>query len=172
MNYKVKSAIRSGSFESKFGPMVKYTVELEGEQDAVEIVQKPDSPVPSGEINGTIETTQYGKKFKKEQSFGGGNKGNFTKADPNTMLISYAKDLTVALISKADKSTPKMVMDVLDDFTFHLKGLYESLSGYKTEGKPTAPITHTTVSANNDNEQDDRPPMPTDDEIDIESLPF
>ena len=39
MKYKIANAMKTGEFDSKFGKMFKYTVQLEGENDAVEIVQ-------------------------------------------------------------------------------------------------------------------------------------
>lgn len=86
--YTVINAMKSGEFDGKYGKTFKYLVQLKdetGNEVTAEVNQKPDSPVPTGEINGTIETTQYGNKFKKEQTggtFGGGAPRN----DPATRL--------------------------------------------------------------------------------------
>jgi hypothetical protein len=78
---KVLSAMKTGEFNGKYGRLFKYAVQFEGQDEAVELNQKPDSPAPkAGDIlEGTIETTQYGRRFKRAQS--GGFGGGF-KADP------------------------------------------------------------------------------------------
>lgn len=112
-------------YETKFGPMVAYKVKFAEAADTVDISQKPTSPAPyvGQTMDGHIEETQYGHKFKKEYNQGGG--GGFTPRgssgpapatastagtpskgagkfndDPFTMYLSYAKDLAVALIAQ------------------------------------------------------------------------
>jgi hypothetical protein len=82
MSYKVVNAMKTGTYESQYGEddgsgkkvMVKYTVQFEGSDDAVEVSQKPTTaaPKPGDEMDGTIETTQYGKRFKKAAGSGDG----------------------------------------------------------------------------------------------------
>jgi hypothetical protein len=69
---KIQSIMRTGEFTGKFGVLHKYMVMFEGQPDAVEMNIKPTSPVPQigEELDGTIETTSYGKKFKRTQSGG------------------------------------------------------------------------------------------------------
>lgn len=49
-----------------FGPMVTYKVIFQGGPDVIEINKKPDSvPPKAGDtLDGTIEGTEYGKRFK------------------------------------------------------------------------------------------------------------
>lgn len=113
---------------TKFGDMSSYKVKLEGVDQPVEILQKKETrpPFEGDVLNGHIEETQYGPKFKKEQAFGGGG-GGFTQTaatppskptasngsskgfdnDPFTMYLSYAKDIAVAHIT-----SNKGVLDV------------------------------------------------------------
>lgn len=81
--YKIISCVESGGYQGKYGPMKNYTLTLDdnGQQIIATLSQKPTTPVPSGTITGSIESTQYGNKFKKAASYGG---GGFKKNDPET----------------------------------------------------------------------------------------
>lgn len=74
MEYTVENATLKKTFEgSKGGTFNVFTVMLSDGQ-TVELVQKQESPVPAqgDKLDGTIEKTDYGLKFKKTQAFGGG----------------------------------------------------------------------------------------------------
>lgn len=73
-DYTIQNSIKSGEFESKFGTMVKYTIEADGESG--ELSQKPTTPPPKAgdKIFGHFEDTAYGKRFKKASQ---GNMGGF-----------------------------------------------------------------------------------------------
>lgn len=101
MIYKVISAIKTGSFTSKSGEMYKYAVQLEGETDAVELVQKPTSPIPSGEISGSIEDTQYGRKFRKEASGGFQGQRNDPQRQASIEWQSARRDAVDYCIAKS-----------------------------------------------------------------------
>src|SRR5215213_5803621 len=85
MSYKIKTLGPVKEVQSKYGPLKVYTIQFEGSDDWVEVNQKPESPVPTvgQELEGTIEDTQYGKRFKKAQGAGGGFQGN-RAPDPAT----------------------------------------------------------------------------------------
>lgn len=91
-------------YESKFGPMKSYKLKLPGEIDPVELSQKATTPAPKvGDVlNGHLEDTEYGKKFKKDFQQGGGFKSGASKLplDNFTMYLSYAKDLAIACIAE------------------------------------------------------------------------
>jgi hypothetical protein len=112
--------------------------------------------------DGTKEITI---KFKSD----GGSGGKFGKSDPNTMLIAYSKDIVVAFINAGKIKEEKEAATQITNFTTLFKGLYDKLSKgenpIKTPENP--PQSQTTVSA-----RDDEPPMPSDEEIDVDSLPF
>lgn len=89
-------------------------------------------------------------------------------SDPNTMLLSYAKDIVVALINNAEKGklTTENIKDDLTILNYHFKGLYEDLKGEKAQSTTEAPKTpHSTP-------QDETPPPHTDEEIDISEIPW
>lgn len=92
--YKIVSAVKTGEYESKFGTMHKYAVQFEGEADGVEISQKPTTPAPKAgdSLTGTIENTQYGKRFKKESqgNFGGGGQSRPSETTKQTSLKAAA----------------------------------------------------------------------------------
>ena len=172
MKYKISNSMRTGEFESKFGKMVKYTVQFDGEAEAVEIVQKPDSPEPKtgDEVEGDIETTQYGRKFKRERQ---GYNGGGGKSDPATQkAIIRQNSLTNAVAYCTAKAnlmeqkkaleylTGKQVMQVATYFAKYSEGSVTVVT--ESEKKEEIP----------EQQVDETPPPPTDNEINIEDLPF
>ena len=84
MKYKIIQSMKTGEFTGQYGRTIKYGMVLSDEADntieGVELSQKPETPLPVGEIEGTIEDTQWGKRFKKTPTGGGFSKFN----DPQT----------------------------------------------------------------------------------------
>jgi hypothetical protein len=82
MVYKVLAVGSEGAnaprhYETQYGKMVAYKLKLEGSNDIVEISKKDTSPAPKigDELNGTIEKTEFGHKFKADKmAFNGGGK--------------------------------------------------------------------------------------------------
>lgn len=104
MNYKVIKADKTGQFEGKFGIVHKITLVLEDPQGTSVIAtlnQKPETPLPSGSIEGEVVEGKYGKEFKKEtRERSGGFAGRpHQAADYDAMVMSYAKDMVIALIT-------------------------------------------------------------------------
>jgi hypothetical protein len=53
------------TWTSKYGPMETYLVRLDGNDEAIEINRKPGNvPQEGEELYGTIEETDFGKRFK------------------------------------------------------------------------------------------------------------
>ena len=72
---------------------------LTDDDEVLEII----GPVKVGdELEGEIKETQFGKRFEKTKI---GRSGNYS--DPDTMLISYAKDITTQAIEKGLIKTNK-----------------------------------------------------------------
>ena len=178
MKYKIANAMKTGEFDSKFGKMFKYTVQLEGENDAVEIVQKPETPAPSGEVEGTIEDTQYGKKFKKVQA-GGGYGG---KSDPATQkAIIRQNSLTNAVAYCTAKAglmgpekalkflTGKEIIQVATYFAKYSEGLVTVVTESEKEEVPEKQVDEIEEKYTNEGQ----PPRGDDpDEVNIEELDF
>jgi hypothetical protein len=82
-DYKVKNAMKTREFTGQYGKTFVYSLQFgETGEDTIELSQKPETPAPKiGDVlKGTIEDSQYGKRFKKERI---GGFGGF-KNDPNT----------------------------------------------------------------------------------------
>lgn len=150
-DYKVVSAVKTGSYDSQYGEevdgkkvMFKYAVELEGQSDAVEISQKPSTAAPKGgdTLTGTIESTKYGKKFTKEKKgFGGGGGGGTIDpevANKQSALATaggtasaYFQSLAMLDPERAKKEFPKNIKEFVGVqnalAVLHLKFLSKSL---------------------------------------------
>lgn len=104
MKYTIKSCIKTGDRQSDFGQMSDYALSLvdsSGVEIGCTLSQKATTPIPSGEIEGDIEDSKWGKKFKKSKSsFGGGFGGAGAKSIPREhaqeMALKYC-DVQVAL---------------------------------------------------------------------------
>lgn len=80
--YKVKALGPSKPVQGKYGELVIYQIQFEGREDWIELSQKPTTPAPTvgQELEGDIENTQYGPRFKKAQkAFNGGSSGMSNK---------------------------------------------------------------------------------------------
>lgn len=152
--YKIQAVSQeTRTYDTKFGPMVSYKLKLDGVDAPVELGQKATTPAPIAGVtlNGHIEETQYGPKFKKEQAqFGGGftpsatsspstnssnSRGN--NSDPFTMYLSYAKDILVALVGSTDGFTEQAYARLLDSAIAGGKTLYD----YRPGAEPQDPTT-------------------------------
>jgi len=134
--------------------------------------QGNSAPVVGDTLEGKVEL-QTGKsgstyyKFTAERKWEDG-KGS-SHSDPASYIVSYAKDIVVALIANQDsktKLTTDNIKDDLETLSFHLMGLYNSLKENKMPEKPAESQTEsqTVITANEE-------PPPHSDE-DIKDLPF
>jgi hypothetical protein len=76
VKYKITALGKSKDISSNYGPLKVYDVQFDS-GDWVEMTQKPDSPAPSvgQEVEGTVEDTKWGKRFKKASAGGYGGGG-------------------------------------------------------------------------------------------------
>jgi len=185
MQYTINQVMPAGEFEGQYGKMLKYSLMLEGEQSAVDLNQKPDTPAPKvgDTIEGEIITDKYGRKFKKAQRFSGGN----GKSDPATQrAIIRQNALTNAVnycIAKAtlkkdpDKYlTGKEVLQVATYFARYSNGVETIVSASKKddpikeqEEPQDAPQSQPEASES-ESEPSKEPVNPED--IDLDSIPF
>jgi hypothetical protein len=155
MEYKITAVSQeTRNYDTKFGPMVSYKLKLEGVEEPVELGQKATSPAPqAGQmLNGNIENTQYGKKFKKEyaqqgftqasrpQTGGGstasqGTGGKDKQYDSFTMFLSYAKDIAVIpqMYDAKGNFNDDLYGKVLEAVALGGKTLYNDHNGTETE---------------------------------------
>lgn len=129
MTYTIKNSMKTGEYEGKYGKLYKYTVQLEGESDAVELSQKPTTPEPkTGDIlEGIIEETQYGKKFKKIETSSGNSKSDpatqkaIIRQNALTNAVNYC--IAKATLTKDEKYlTGKEVVQVATYFAKYSMG--------------------------------------------------
>lgn len=126
MQYKITDVKKLKEYEGKYGKLVSYSIQIDGEW--VQLSQKPETPAPQigSEIEGSITDTEYGKKFKKASA-------NFTRAD--TASISWgeayssatrvAKDFC-SIIALESTPTPETIEDYVrnvDRVAIHIKGI-------------------------------------------------
>ncbi len=100
MIYKVVNAMKTGTYDGPYGEMINYTVQFEGADDGVQISQKPTTPAPKpgDELEGMIEDTKYGKKFKKAQQ-ASGSFGGSKNTDPATRASIEAQTALNAAVT-------------------------------------------------------------------------
>lgn len=76
--YTIKAVGKTAKeWESKYGPMKTYLIQVEGNGEPVQLNKKADSPRPEAgdTIFGDITNTEFGQKFKAAQKpFNGGSK--------------------------------------------------------------------------------------------------
>lgn len=136
MEYKITAVSENvKTYESKYGQMKEYKVKLEGVAEAVSINQKDSSPAPvvGSTLTGSIQDTEYGKKFKKEYSQGGFSGGSKSYSKPQgdnfTMFLSYAKDLANTLLQLDGEIDDKKFEKVLTQVANAGKYLYANRPG-------------------------------------------
>ena len=77
------------------------------------------------EYEGDVKENEYGKTFTKTKT---GKPFMARQADPNTMLISYAKDVVTAFIEKGTIEDEKEAAKQILNFTVLFKKAYDSLT--------------------------------------------
>ena len=180
MDYKVVSAMKVGEFTGQYGLSYKYAVQFEGQMDAVQLSQKPETPAPkAGDIlSGTIEETKWGKQFRKESK--GGGRYN----DPQTRKeIIRQNALTNAVnfcVSKANLMDKKEAVKYLSG-----KKVIQAASYFAkySEGEQTVAMTPEEVIAlhgespqgetqENETQETQTIETPRGEEIPLEDIPF
>lgn len=141
-DYKIEAVANEvRSYTTQYGDMKSYKVKLPGVNDAVEVSQKASTPPPvAGDtLTGTVESSSFGPKFKKEftpkaPGGGGGFGGGRPQSDPFTMYLSYAKDIAVARINAGidKREVTDMIDEVLANAYIMYGGRPEAQSAVKT----------------------------------------
>lgn len=89
------------TYSSQHGDFKSYKVRFnQTGDDVIQISQKASTPAPKvgDTLEGSIEETSFGKKFKKDFTPKSGAPAASTGKDPHTMYVSYAKDIVCVLI--------------------------------------------------------------------------
>lgn len=93
-------------WESKYGPMKTWLIQVEGNGEPVQLNKKAESPTPQvgDELYGNIEQTEYGQKFKSESKpfAGGGQKREYhdnSDGQRQGMCINNAANFVNSMVS-------------------------------------------------------------------------
>lgn len=73
----------------------------DGKQAEVTFLQKPETPVPAAgdELNGTVEQSQYGLKFRKASPYGSNGTGGYSKDREESIDRAVAIKSATQLVS-------------------------------------------------------------------------
>lgn len=123
-NYTIKAVKKDPKeWESKYGPMKTWLIQVEGNGEPVQLNKKAESPAPEvGEpLYGTITETEYGQKFKSERLpyTGGGGGKSYQPRDDEAIKAQWAIGQAVQLyvtqrdeINATLKDTGQMMSDM------------------------------------------------------------
>lgn len=178
--YEILNAAPGRSFTTKTGKgMTEYMLMLKDEAGATVMAGLgvfQDQPAPSGSIEGEIESTQYGPKFKKAGGFGGNSKFS----PENQAAIIRQNALTNAVqfcLGKAQYMgdnkevlkylTGKEVIQVATYFAKFSKGEITVVSESKPTDTPAAAVPQADIPA-----EYEQPPSMSTDEINLEDIPL
>jgi len=156
MKYTIKQIMKTGEFDGKYGKNFKYGMILTDDKgtevEGVELSQKPETPVPAvgSTIDGNIEDTQYGKRFKKD--FARGGEGSY-KNNPETRneiirqnALTNAVNFCTSKAALMDKKeaekylTGKHVIQVATYFARYSKGEVTVVSENEEKPQTEAPV--------------------------------
>lgn len=125
------------AWESKYGPMLTYLVTLRnaaGKTMDCQLNQKANSPAPTAgqQVDGTVETTDYGPRFKKEQQARGG----FQRDSPEqraSIAMQHAQKAAVDIVRMELEHGRDAPISVTDLVMARAQKLWEQVR--KAEGK-------------------------------------
>ena len=117
--FTVKNCLKTGERQTDFGQMADYALSLadpNGNEIGCTWSRKVTSPAPSGEIEGDIEETKWGKKFKQAKgsfgSFGGGGAKANPREHAQEMALRYCEiQATLGAITSLSKEALLPLVD-------------------------------------------------------------
>ena len=105
---------KTKEWSSQYGDMITYYVKFEGSDDAVQVNRKDTSPKPSvgDNLDGTIEESEYGLKFKAApRAFGGG--ADNKKIDEILEIVKRIEsNLSTDSVAEVDEDKPVSLDDI------------------------------------------------------------
>lgn len=139
------------AWSGKFGAMETYTIKLSGDDDPIEINRKPGNVPRVGDVlNGTLESTEFGKKFKVDPNARPTSGGYHGKSPEEQSAIQRMNALTNAVSYFPQLATSSGdVLEIAELFYEWLKGT--------TVAKPKPPVAY-----DNDNYDDGKGAPPAD----------
>lgn len=162
--YKIK-AVRSKAkdWESKFGPMKTYLIQLEGNGEPVQINKKADSPAPQvgDELFGDIEQSEYGQKFKAAQKpFASTAKKDWQPRDDKAIQAQWAIGQSTQMAIAMNVFEMATIEDMAKSYFAMIDRVKAGTAG-STQGS-TKPVT----------EAENAIDLNTDQPINLDDIPF
>lgn len=171
-NYTIKQVSQQEPkrYEGKFGVTYYHKVRFEGSDEVIEIGRKEGNDPKVGEqLYGTIEDTEYGKKFKAEKNPNGYSGGGKSTKDEAAIKAMWAIGQAVSTVDKFDPSVVLQVATTLYDMIEDVKNHTPAKPSLKEQwnntlaSKDTPPVeAYKDVVAEVD----------TDEEINLDDIPF
>ena len=195
MTYEIVSAVKTRDVKTQNGDFVEIMMTLKddkGVNTAASMLQKPETPIPSGKIEGTIEQSNYGPKFKKDRTgMTGGGRFN----DPlvrkeiirqnalgNAIQYCIAKSGLMGDADAVEYFTGKHIIQVATLFAKYSEGVKTVVNTNEGDENKTdeitAPKSEKAVTANEDEAKQDTDEgageqnQREQDEINLEEIPF
>jgi hypothetical protein len=172
MSYKIKQLGPVSEYDTQNGKMKKYTVQFEGSDDWVELSQKPTTPAPTvgQELDGTIEDTQYGKKFKKAYGAGGGFAGGKAQDPATRGSIERQSALKASVEAVSDYyeivPDPELTLEKYVTKIVNVTNVFaKAIAGADAGPAPAQPSAIPTPAQ----EPDEKP---AEDQINLDDIPF
>lgn len=113
-------------WQSQYGPMLTWLIQVEGNGEPVQLNKKADSPQPKpgDRIYGHIEDTEYGQKFKGAPRPPGASGYQKSPEEREGMYRCNALNNAVAIFTDGTGTTPsgEIITDLADKFYAWLKG--------------------------------------------------
>lgn len=164
-------------YEGKYGVTLYHKVRFEGSDEVVEIGRKENHrPKEGDKLYGTIEDTEYGKKFKAERK-------PFTSSakpmrDDSAIQAQFAIKTAVAFLEKNDKATLDTVEQYAKDI-FAMIGRVKASNSESSNPSLKAQWDKTIEAKNEDKPiPNDKVPLEAykniglDTEVNLDDIPF
>lgn len=148
--------------------METYNVMVEGESEAVEVNRKPgDKPVTGEVLTGSLETTEYGRRFKKERQPYTPSKGGYQPKDEAAIKAMWSISQAIAWLGEFESGS-----DVTDIEPVALD-LFNMVDRVKT-GQPSGYLKAKEVAKQikTHAEVDKVYGLKDEDEINLDDIPF
>lgn len=180
--YTVVAAVSVGQIEVQGNPLNKVMVTMTdeaGNQVGAEMLQKPDTALPAAgsTLEGTIEETKYGKRFKKDRQaggFGGGARGRSPEERDEIMRQNALTNAVAYVTAKASLMDKKAGQEYMNG-----KQVIQVATFFHKYSKGQVTVVNQDEQPNEDGETPPTEPEVTDtpapavpEEVNIDDIPF
>jgi hypothetical protein len=176
MSYKITSVGPDKEITTQNGKFKVYSIQLEG-VGWVELMQKPETAAPNAgqELEGTVEDTQYGKRFKKAQGAGGSFGGNRAQDPATRSSIERQSALKASVDAVRDYYAivpdPELTLEKYVTKVVNVTNIFTKAIAGADAKQPEAQAQHSEVLGGQ--EVDQLPgEKPETDQINLDDIPF